>query len=303
LRLPFSVRGPLNAPIEVPGYAHGPDDVPYAEYNVVGPTYARAIGMPILTGRDLSDQDEEQSSPVAIVNETMARRYWPGGDAVGKQFSILGRSVQIVGIAKDAFYHSLTESPRPYVYLQALQFYQAQTTLIVRTRGDPTGVLSSIQTAVAHIDPQLPLYTVLPMNVYLGFAVVGQRTSSVLLAIFGALALMLASLGLYNAVAYTVATRKREVGIRLALGGRPTDVLGLLIRGGAVVTATGIALGLIVAAALARLVTNQIYGVSAMDPMTFAAAALIVSVTSLLAAGIPALAAVRADVTNALRYE
>src|SRR5262249_53425361 len=255
----------------------------------------------MLRGRDLSDQDQEQSAAVAIVNDTMARRYWPGGDAVGKHFSILGRRVQIVGGARDAYYHSLTEPPQPYVYLPVQQFYQGQLTLVVRTAGDPTGVLQSVQAAVARIDPQLPLYTVLPMNVYLGFAVVGQRTASVLLAIFGALALLLASLGLYNTVAYTVATRRREMGIRLALGGQPRDVHVLLIRGGAQVTVIGVVLGMVGAAALGQLVTSQIYGVTARDPATYALVAITVLATALLATGIPAFRASRAEVTSALR--
>jgi predicted permease len=301
MRLPFSVRGSVTAPIEVPGYLHGPDDVPYAEYNLVGPDYARAIGLAMLRGRDLSDQDQQQSSPVAIVNDTMARRYWADGDAVGKSFSILGKSVQIVGVAKDAYYHSLTEAPRPYVYLPVQQAYQGQVTLIVRAAGDPTSVLQPVQTAVAHIDSQLPLYTVLPMDVYLGFAVVGQRTAGVLLAIFGALALLLASLGLYNAVSYSIAIRSREVAIRLALGGRPADVLALLTRSGAAVTGAGIAIGLVGAAILARLIASQTFGVSTTDPATYAAATLVVAATAFLAIGIPARRVSYADVTSTLK--
>src|SRR5262249_53206574 len=163
-----------------------------AEYNLVGADYARTIGLPILQGRDLLDQDREHSSPVAIVNETMARRFWPDGSAVGQHFAILGKSVQVVGIAKDAYYHSLVESSRPYAYLPIQQFYQGQFTLLIRTAGDPAALVQQLQDTVAHLDSQLPLYSVLPMNVYLGFAVVGQRTASVLLAIFGTLALLLA---------------------------------------------------------------------------------------------------------------
>jgi len=303
MRLPFSVRGPVTSPIEVPGYAHGPDDAPFAEYNLVGPKYASTIGLPILKGRDLSSQDGDQSAAVAIVNETMARRYWPGMDVIGRSFSILGKSVQIVGVAKDAYYHSLTESPRPYVYLPVQQFYQGQMTLVVRTAGEPAALLQSVQTVAARLDSQLPLYTVLPMNTYLGFAVVGQRTASVLLTIFGALALLLASIGLYNAVAYAITSRRREVGIRLALGGRPMAVLALLMRSAAAVTATGTGIGLAAAAAFSRLIANQIYGVSAMDPVTYGVAMIVVFVTAALASGIPAFTASHTDVTKALRYE
>jgi predicted permease len=301
MRLPFSPRGPVTAPIAVPGYAHGPDDVPFAEYNLVGQRYASTIGVTLLRGRDLSDQDQEQSSPVAIVNDTMARRYWPAGDAIGKRFEILGKSVQVVGVARDAYYHSLTEPPRPYVYLPVQQFYRGQTTLVVRTSGEPAGVQQSVQGAAARLDPHLPLSSVMPMNVYLGFAVVGQRTASVLLGVFGSLALLLASLGLYNAVAYAIAARRREVAIRLAIGGRPADVLALLIRSAAVVTATGVAIGLAGAAALAPLAASQIHGVTATDPATYAAAAIVVSTTAMLAAGIPALRASRTEVMNGLR--
>jgi len=303
MRLPFSVRGPVTAPIEVPGFSHGPDDVPFAEYNVVGAEYARTIGVTILRGRDLAEEDQEQSSAVAIVNETMARRYWPDADAVGQHFSILGKSVEIVGIAKNAFYHSLAEPPRPYVYLPIQQFYQSQSTLLVRTSGDPAALVQPLQAMVGHLDPQLPLYTVLPMHAYLGFAVVGQRTAGVLLAIFGTVALLLASMGLYNAVAYSVATRRREVGIRLALGGRPADVLALLIRSAVFTTATGMLIGMVAAGLLAQLVATQIYGVSVRDALTYASTAIIVASTALLATAVPAFRATRADVTAVLRYQ
>src|SRR5262249_25035065 len=301
MRLPFSAQGPATAPIEVPGYAHGPDDVPFAEYNLVGADYARTIGLSILKGRDLLEQDQQQSSPVAIVNETMARRFWPDGNAVGGHFSMLGKSVQVVGIAKNAYYHSLVEAPRPYVYLPIQQFYQGQSTLLIRTAGAPEALAQLLQATVARLASQLPLYSVLPMNVYMGFAVVGQRTASVLLAIFGTLALLLATLGLYNTVAYTVATRRREMGIRLALGGQPRDVLVLLIRAGAEVTAIGVVLGLVGAAALGQFVASQIYGATARDPVTYAVVAITVLATALLATGIPAFRASRAEVTSALR--
>jgi len=302
-RLPFSVRGPVTAPIDVPGYRHNPDDVPFAEYNLVGPEYARAIGLPLVRGRDISDADQLHSTPVAIVNQTMARRYWPDRDAVGQRFSILGKTVQIVGVARDGFYHSLTEAPRPYLYLPIQQFYQAQATIVIRTVGDPTGVSQPLQSVVARADPTLPLYSVMPMSAYLGFAVVGQRTATVLLWLFGTLALFLASLGLYNALAYTVATRRREIGIRMALGGSQIDVVVLLLRGGTAVIGVGLGGGLIVAWTLARFVTGQVYGVSATDPLTYVTAAVAVGVTAFLATVVPAIHASRADLTTALRYE
>jgi len=302
-RLPFSVRGPATAPIEVPGYRHDLDNVPYAEYNLVGPGYARAIGLTLMRGRDISDADQDHSAPVAIVNQTMARRYWPNQDAVGQRFSMLGRSVQIVGVARDGFYHSLTEAARPYVYLPIQQFYQPQATIVVRTAGDPATVVQPLQSAVARIDPALPLYSVMPMRAYLGFAVVGQRTATVLLGLFGIVALFLASVGLYNAIAYAVATRRREIGIRMALGGSRTDVVALLLRGGTAVILVGVGGGLIAAAASARFLTTQIYGVSATDPLTYLTAALAVGGTALLATVVPAMRASRADLTTALRYQ
>jgi predicted permease len=302
MRLPFSVRGPVTAAIEVPGYAHHPDDVPFAEYNLVGPDYARTIGLPLLRGRDISEQDRRGSTPIAIVNQTMARRYWPNGDAVGRRFSILGQSVQIVGVARDGFYHSLTEAARPYVYLPIQQFYQPQATVLIRTAGDPAAVIQGLQSLVARMDPALPLYSIMPMRAYLGFAVVGQRTASVLLALFGALALFLASLGLYSALAYAVATRRREIGIRMALGGSRIDVVTLLIRSGTVVILAGVGGGVIAAAALARFVAAQVYGVSATDPLTYVTAAAIVALTAFLATAVPAIRASRADLTTALRY-
>jgi len=303
MRLPFSVRGPVTAPIEVPGYRHNPDEVPFAEYNLVGPDYARTIGLPLLRGRDISEQDQQRSTPVAIVNQTMARRYWPNGDAVGRRFSLLGKSVQIVGVARDGFYHSLTEAARPYVYLPILQVYQAQATFVIRTTGDPTAAIQELESLVGRVDPALPLYSVMPMKAYLGFAVVGQRTASVLLGLFGTLALLLASLGVYNALAYAVATRRREIGIRMALGGSRTEVVALLLRDGTTVILAGAVGGLIAAAALARFITTQVYGISATDPLTYATAALVVAATAFFATVVPAIRASRSDLTTALRYD
>jgi putative ABC transport system permease protein len=141
------------------------------------------------------------------------------------------------------------------------------------------------------------------MSAYLGFAVIGQRTATVLLGLFGTLALFLASLGLYNALAYAVATRRREIGIRMALGGRRIDVVALLLRGGTTVIVIGVGSGLIAATALARFVTSQVYGVTATDPLTYVTAALVVGVTAFLATVIPAIRASRADVTAALRCQ
>jgi predicted permease len=303
MRLPFSVRGPVTAAIEVPGYTHDADDVPFAEYNLVGPDYARTIGLPLLSGRDISETDQQESTPVAIVNQTMARRYWAGQDPLGRRFSILGKSVQIVGVARDGFYHSLAEPARPYVYLPIQQVYQPQATMVIRTAGDPDGMVQRLQVIVGRVDPALPLYSAMPMSAYLGFAVVGQRTAAVLLGIFGTLALFLASLGLYNAVAYAVASRRREIGIRMALGGLRMDIVSLLLRGGTAVILAGIGSGLIAAGALARFVTTQVYGVSATDPITYGAAALAVGSTAFLATLLPAIRATRADPTTALRYD
>jgi predicted permease len=300
-RLPFSVRGPATVEIAVPGYGLRRDETPFAEYSLVGPNYAQTLGVPLLRGRDFSDHDTEQTSRVAVINETMARRYWPGEDAVGRQFSILGASATVVGIAKDEHYHSLTEDPRPYAYLPILQVYESQLSLIVRAAGNPSDLMRPVQDAAARLNPQLALYTMMPMDAYLGFAVFGQRTASVLLATFGTLALLLASLGLYSAVAYGVATRAREIGIRLALGGSAGDVLGLLMRHGFVVSVTGVAIGLVGATALARSVASQMYGVSPSDPGTYLVSALMVLLTASTATFIPALRASRADVTATLR--
>src|SRR5262249_38764007 len=157
-----------------------------------------------------------------------------------------------------------------FVYLPIQQAYQAQATIVIRTAADPIGAIQPLQSVVGRIDPALPLFSIMPMNAYLGFAVVGQRIASVLLGIFGTLALLLASLGLYNALAYAVATRRREIGIRMALGGSRLDVVALLLRGATAVILAGIGGGLIAAAALARLVTTQVYGISATDAFTYA---------------------------------
>jgi predicted permease len=281
-----------------------PDEGLGVQTDAVSPGYFQAAGIPLLSGRDFNSADGPDAPLVAIVNETLAERLWPGGDPLGQRLGFIGSEdfVEVVGIARDARYESLAAEPRPYLYFALPQSYGGETTLYVRT-GDPAGVLDSVRRTVQALDPNLPLVGVRPVSEIVHQLLWAPRTGASLLAFFGLLGLVLAGIGAYGIMSYSVDQRRREIGIRMALGELRRDVMGRVLRRGLALVGLGLALGLAAALATTRLIGRVLYDVSAHDPVTFAVAPLVLAAAALLAMLLPARRATAVDPVAVLRSE
>jgi ABC-type antimicrobial peptide transport system permease subunit len=238
-----------------------------------------------------------------VVNQTFARRFWPGSDPLGKQVRTAGRNHEVVGVARDGKYFSLGEEPKAYMYLPLAQNYRGSTVLHVRGRGDAEALLGSVRSAIRSLDPLLPVSDLKTMHAALGFALLPARMAAGVVSAFAAIALLLAAVGLYGVIAYSVAQGTREIGIRMALGARPADVRRLVLSGGMKLAAVGLAVGLAGGLALGRVMQGILYGVSATDPFSFASAAVVLLGAAILASFLPARRATRVDPMLALRVE
>lgn len=280
--------------------------LPSTIYTRVSTDYFRALGIPLATGREFTMQEREESSRVVIVNEAFARRFWPGENAIGQQFKFGGAdgpAWQIVGVAKDGKYVSLGERPRLVVYQPLLRNYSSLVNLVVRTSANDASTLTMVRQAVQGIDPTLPLYNVKTMQEHLSLPLFPARIAATVLGSFGVLALLLAAIGIYGVMSYSVAQRTREVGIRMALGASTRDVLAMIVRQGMTVALIGVGLGLVGAFAVTRLLADLLFGVSATDPLTFGVIVVVLSGVALFACLVPARRATKVDPMIALRYE
>jgi predicted permease len=277
--------------------------------NNVGPGYFETVGIPILQGRAIAEADTAGAPPVVVVNETMAKRHWPDQDPIGKRFKFFGDTfaVEIVGVAKDSKYQNLGEDPQAFVYIALPQRHEAQVSLHVRTAADPEPLLNVVRREVQAFEPTMPLTGVETIGQSLRDNLQGPRTITTLLGIFGMLALGMASLGIYGVTAYSVSQRTREIGIRMALGAKHSDVLGLVLRQGMGLVLIGLGLGLGISLILARVAASQLadvlVGVKGTDLVTFGATALLLSGVALLATVLPARRAMRVNPIAALKYE
>ena len=283
-----------------------------ANHRQVSANYLQTMSVPLREGRYFNAHDNEQSMPVAIVNETMAREYWPNGDAVGRRFT-LGEPDEeepwftIVGVVADVRQMGIDvpvkgEMYLPYGQIGAYDFY-APRDLAVRTSGDPSSLMGAVREAIRAVDPDQPISNVATMEEVLGREASQRRLGMILLTAFAILAMLLASLGIYGVLAYFVAQHRNEIGVRLALGATPAKILMLVLQKGMKLTLLGVAIGLAASFALARLMTSLLFGVKAVDPLTFAAVPLLLAVVALLACWIPARRAAKVDPMVALRYE
>jgi len=283
--------------------ANDPRNGRMTQVNQVGPDYFDTLGIRIARGRAFTANDREGSTAVAIINETMAKQYWPNEDPLGRQLRIFGDAVprEIVGIARDIKYNFLGEDPTPYLYLPLEQNYSAQVVVQVRAAGDPDALLGTVRRELQQLEPTMPLLNVDTYRSVFSQSLWAPRMGAWLLGIFASLALMLAAIGLYGVMAYAVSQRRRELGIRLALGARRQDVRNMVVRQGVLLAAVGVVIGLGIAFALARLVTNLLYGVNGHDPLTFAIIPIVLLAVAVLATYIPASRASRVDPVDALR--
>jgi predicted permease len=292
----------------VEGYQ--PDDGEDMElnYNVVGPGFFRTLQMPLLTGRRFAERDDASAPRVVIVNETFVERYWPGENPLGKRINLPGPGApeqwyEVIGVVPDGKYRSVREGPIPYMYLALPQAYQQAVTLAVRTAGDPTVILPSIRSEVRSLSATMPLVGVRTLSQHLGRALAQERTTATMIGTLGLLALLVAAVGIYGVMSYTVSQRTQEIGIRAALGAGTGDVLRLVVGHGMRLAVVGVVIGVGGGFALSRLVESFLFGVSATDPPTFVGVAALLAVVALLASYIPAHRATKVDPMLALRYE
>jgi predicted permease len=275
----------------------------------VASDYFRTMRIPILRGRGFADSDAEGAPRVVVVNQAFARRYWPGEDPIGRhiQMGIRNRPGtpwwEVVGVARDGKYLSLGEEPLPFFYLPLAQFYRSSTSLVVRTHGAPLSLLPAVRDEVAGLDKSLPLTGAETLVDHTGLSLLPARLAGAVLGAFGVVGLLLAAMGVYGVMAFAVAQRTREIGIRMALGAERREIFRLVVRQGMVLTAVGCAVGLAAAVVLTRFLTSLLYGVSPTDPWTIAAVLLVLAVTALAACYLPARRAMRVDPMTALRHE
>jgi predicted permease len=281
------------------------DEASLLSYYTVGLDYFRAMGIPLVRGRDFNDRDTASSPGVIIVNETLARRLAADGNAVGKRLRMdsQGDYLEVVGVVRDVKYKQLAEKPLFFGYRPLSQLYRAAMTLHVRTTGDPLAVINQVRAEVRGLDSDLPLTNVETMQEHMRLPLAPAKLLALLSSAFGVLALLLAAIGLYGVMAYIVGSRTHEIGIRMALGSQTSGVRRLVIGQGLRLALTGIALGLIAAFALTRVLQSVLYGVGATDPVTFISVAVLLLAVALFACYIPARRATKVDPLVALRYE
>lgn len=295
----------FGAVMRAEGYVPKPGEDISSDFNQIGLDYFRVMKIPLLEGRDFGQLDTVTAPPVAIINETAARRFWPAQSAVGRRV-IVGRPPYdqarvVVGVVKDSKYRRLTEEVRPAVFTPFSQRYRGDMTLHVRTAGEPGGMLAAVRREVQALDSSLPLYNARTLEEQKSSSLYTSRLAATLLTMFGLLALLLAAVGLYGVMAYTVNRRTREIGIRLALGAQGREVQRLIMTEGTTIIAIGLVLGWGGALAGTRLVESFLYGVRPNDLIAFASAALLLTMVALLANYLPARYASRTDPLLAIR--
>jgi predicted permease len=298
---PLSYASFSSSPIAVDGYQPPPDEQPIVEYNEVGPDYFTTIGIPLVSGREFTRADDEKSVPVAIVNETMAAKYWLGRNPMGERLQVKGRWLQVVGVAKDSKYESVREAPKPFFYVPLRQNFARGAGLNIRTRMSPEAMRAALTREVHAIDRNLALFEVITLQEQVDRSTSAQLVAVTLVGVLGGLALLLAAIGLYGVMSYAVSQSTRELGLRMALGATPSHLLRLVMSRGIALTAAGIVGGTAVALASTRLLGYLLYNVSPRDPLSFGSAFLVITLTSLAACFLPAWRATRTDPLQALR--
>lgn len=301
---PLGLEGCKGHGVEVDGYVRPEGENPTVEYARLSPDYFTAMRIPLVAGRDFNSADTADAEPVAIVNEHFARHYWPGLNALGRKFRVAGKERTVIGIAKGGKYRTLDEPPHPFFYLPYLQGVpELDLGLCLRVRGDPAALVETVRQTVRSLDPAVDLWNSRPLTTHIQGAFFAQRIASTLLAALGLVALTLAAMGVYAVMAYAVSQRTQEFGVRMALGARPRDVLWQVLRRGLLLAVIGTCLGLAGAAALTRLLSGFLYGVSPFDVATFVAVPLSLICVAVLACWLPARRATLVDPIEALRAE
>jgi putative ABC transport system permease protein len=292
-----------------------PRNAPGIGRHYISADYFRTLGIPLLAGRGLTPADRADHPPVAVVNESGARRFWPGENPIGKRvwfgtttgpFSDPSRAVEIVGVVGDVRYEGVDQPDRPDradFYTSYLQFAFPDTMVIVKARGAPTSLVPALRAAVASVDPALPIYDVMTLDDRIRAAMARPRFNAVLISAFAAAALVLAAIGVYGVLSYSVSSRMREIGVRLALGADAPRVIGLIMSEGLRLAVAGAAIGLLIATGMARILRGLVDGIADPDPRVFLTAGALMLVVAAASAFLPARRASAVDPIVVLRME
>jgi predicted permease len=289
--------------VGIPGYEFAEGERNSLHYAVIAPGYLEAMGTRLVEGRAFTRSDDAEALPVLIINQRFAERFWPGESALGKIVSTAGKDRQVIGVVETGKYLSLGEGPTEFMFLPQRDVFRFGMTLVARTPGPPTNALATLRTVVAELDADLPLFDVRTMEDHMGIALMPARLGGIVLGLFGGLGLLLAAVGIYGVMAYSVAQRKRELGIRVALGADRLRVTRQVLREGLNLALLGTAVGLVAAAGAARLVQGLLYSTRALDPLTFTAVPLVLLLVAAAAVYLPARRAARVDPARVLGAE
>ncbi len=300
---PLGFQGGNWEGLDVQGYVPRRDENMKIYRDLVSPGFFKSMKIPLLDGRDFDLRDDAKSEKVAIVNQEFLRRFFRNQNPLGRKIRGWGQSFTIIGVAAQSKYHEATEAPQPYFYAPIRQIFRPEygLTFEVRATGSLAEVVSAVRRETAAIDPALTIFDAGPMTEYIAGSMFGAKIAASLLAVLSSLGLLLAAIGLYSVMAYSVAQRTGEIGIRVALGARRDNIMGLVLRQGMMFAVPGLLLGCFVAASVARLASTMLVAVSPSDPLVYAAAALFILIVTLAAAIVPAWRALRVDPIVALR--
>jgi predicted permease len=303
--VPLGFHGGNWENLEVEGYVPAPNENMKIYRDLISPGYFDSMKIPLIEGRDFDWHDDSKSPLVMIVNQEFARRFLPNHSVIGHKVHGWGQWFTVVGVARDSKYHRVTENPQPYFYIPIRQIFRPEygLTFHVRTSGAVNEAIAAVRREAAAIDPAIVLFDAQPMTEYISASLFGAKIAANLLTLLSGIGLLLAAMGLYGVMAYSVAQRTREFGVRVAMGAKPRDILRLILRESGTLTISGMAAGLILAALSARIVANAIYGISPLDPLTYGAVGLVLVAVALAASYVPARRATKVDPIVALRYE
>jgi predicted permease len=290
--------------VSVEGYVPQPNEYMSIPYNTVTPGYFDTVRIPLLEGRDFLARDNASAPGAIVIDEVLARRFWPNQSPVGRHITIFGdRQMTVIGVAKAGKYRRLTESASGFFYVPLEQFYTPSMNVHLRTKANPLGMAEAVRRELRSLDSAVQPAITLPMNEVTDFAVITHRVAAAILTVLGTTALLLALMGIYAVMAFVVSQRTQEIGIRMALGAGKTDVLSLVLGQGVRLALMGIGLGLLGALAVTRLLSSLLIGVSSLDALTFITTSVVLGLVAVLASYLPALRATRVDPIEALRYE
>lgn len=299
--MPFSYGTFSDASLAIDDYQPAPDEQLHSSYLEVGEDYFKTLAIPIVSGREFQRSDDENAPGVAIVNETMASKYWPRKDPIGQRLKLKDRWLKIIGVAKNVNYEDKLELARTFFYVPMRQNFLESNAILIRTRETPGEIRNALTREVHALDPNLAPIAPFRVQEQVDRKGYTQRLAAILIAIFGAMALFLAAIGLYAVMSYSVSQSTRELGLRIALGANARDLLKLVASRGLQLTVAGIGFGGIAALILTRLMGNVLYKVSPRDPLAFGSALAVITIASLTACLFPAWRATRVDPVQALR--